>query len=387
MEFKLKIIAMYLPQFHSCRFNNEWWGEGFTEWNNVKSAKPKFDGHNQPRIPLDGYYSLDDVSAIKKQAKQAAEYGVYGFSIYHYWYEGKRPLATPLDLILKNPDIDLKFNICWANHSWTRSWKNRSGSMDVLIEQKYESDEESRKNHEDFLCEIFADKRYININEMPIFQIYNPENIADLESFISGLRRSVKNKLGKDLHISAMLTAWQPNWKYLDYFDSVTLFQPSLATFSPEEIFNKNALKVNSAGLSTFLRSSPPWIKKLLYKIQDLMPEKLIFYKYEDVWRSLLSQYAYALKSFSKTVYPMGFVNFDNTPRYNNRARIYKGYSCAKFSEYILSLVGMAKEAGNDIIFLNAWNEWGEGMYLEPDTLEGKTRLEAVKRAIDYFHG
>ncbi len=385
MESNLKIIAMFLPQFHSCKFNNKWWGEGFTEWNNVKAANPKFAGHNQPRIPLDGYYQLDNIDTIRKQAEQATKYGLHGFSIYHYWYEGERPLGTPLDLILSNPDIEIKFNICWANHSWTRSWKNRAGSLDVLIEQTYEKDELAMRKHEDFLCQVFGDKRYININEQPLFQIYNPENIPNLKSFIKGLRKSVKNNLGKELHISAMLTAWQPSWKYLEDFDSVTLFQPSLATFSPEDIFNKDAIKVNSAGLSTILRASPRWVKKILYKVQDLMPEKIILFDYDKVWSSLIKQYSYALENFSKPVYPMAFVDFDNTPRYKDRARIYNGYSSSKFADYLFSLIKIARKNKNDIVFINAWNEWGEGMYLEPDIIEGKSRLESVQKAIKSF--
>lgn len=375
----MKIIAMFLPQFHNCPYNNSWWGEGFTEWNNVKGATPQYAGHIQPKVPTDGYYKLDDINEIKKQARDAIENGIYGFSIYHYWYEGRRPLSRPLDLILENPSIDLKFNICWANHSWTRSWKNRTGSLDVLIEQTYETDCLSRKLHEEFLCKVFGDKRYININDKPLFQIYNPENIPDLKAFIKDLRGSVQEKLGKKLHLSAMITAWKPNWEYLEDFDSVTLFQPSLAAFSPEDIFGNKSIELNALGLSAIVRASPHWLKKILYKISDILPEKIIFFSYEKVWNSLINQYKLALKSSPKTVYPMAFVDFDNTPRYKKRARIFTGYSIEKFKNYLHTLIAVANDSKNEIIFLNAWNEWGEGMYLQPDVNEGDARLNAIK--------
>lgn len=119
----MKIITFYLPQFHEIPENNEWWGKGFTEWVNVKKAQPLYEGHEQPRVPLnENYYNLLDPNVQVWQAKIAKEYGVYGFCYYHYWFNGKLLLEKPMENMLKNRDIDIPFCVCWANEPWTRAW-------------------------------------------------------------------------------------------------------------------------------------------------------------------------------------------------------------------------------------------------------------------------
>lgn len=142
----MKVIAFYLPQFHNIPENNEWWGDGFTEWVNVMKAKPLFEGHVQPKVPLNNnYYDLLDDGVKIWQAETAKKYGIYGFCYYHYWFNGKLLLEKPMEQMLKNHKIDIPFCICWANEAWTKAWVN---STQTLIPQKYGNKDDWKKHFE-----------------------------------------------------------------------------------------------------------------------------------------------------------------------------------------------------------------------------------------------
>jgi lipopolysaccharide biosynthesis protein len=377
MENKdLKIYSFFLPQFHECPFNNEWWGIGFTEWNNVKNGVPQFKGHHQPRVPLDGYYDLNNAQVLKDQFKNAKLHGIDGFVVYHYWYEGKRPLGKVMDTLLENQDIEGSFSPCWANHSWTRSWTNRMGAYDVLIEQTYEIDLEERQKHYKYLNCIFKDKRSIKIEDKPLFQIYRPELIPNLQDFIFDLRKYSKDNHDIDLHISALITGWQYSWEYLKLFDSATFFQPSVALFSPENIFSKEAIKKNN--IDVLIRALPERFKKYLYRIQDVFFNKIAVFEYEVIWEKLINQYKATFNQEIR-VFPSAFVDFDNSPRYKQRAKIMKGFSIESFGRYFRQLIQESKKR-DSVVFINAWNEWGEGMHLEADEFYENQRLEEIRK-------
>lgn len=178
----MKIIAYYLPQFHDIPENDEMWGKGFTEWVNVKQAKPLFEGHNQPRIPKGGnYYNLLSNDIKKWQISLAKTYGIYGFCMYHYWFGGKLLLEKPVEQYLEDKSLDFPFCICWANENWTNAWK--SDNNKVLIEQHYGGKEEW-KAHFEYLSPFFQDKRYIKVDGKPLFLLYRPELISTLNEML-----------------------------------------------------------------------------------------------------------------------------------------------------------------------------------------------------------
>jgi hypothetical protein len=378
----MKYIAMFLPQFHECEYNSQWWGKGFTEWNNVRAARPLYPGHRQPRVPADGYYDLTSAGELERQARQAKDHGIDAFSIYHYWYEGRRPLGRPLELILNNPSLEIEYSLCWANHSWTRSWKNRSGSLDVLIEQTYEADRASRDKHFAYLLRCFSDPRYTKIGEKPLFQIYLPSSIPDCKTFIGELRDYVAGHLGTDLHVSAMVTAWQKKWDFLSAMDSVTLFQPSLALFSGLDIFGPQDV-LGDKYLGSRIRAGPPWLKRFLYRLQDALPDRHSLYSYDAASEMVEAQYERATHNAPVPVIPMAFVDFDNTPRYRSRAKILEGVTVVRFADQLTKLAAVARgRSPGDVLFINAWNEWGEGMYLQPEGQDDRSRLLAVRDSL-----
>ena len=185
-----KIIAFYLPQYHAIPENDQWWGKGFTEWTNVKKAKPLFEGHDQPRIPLNhNYYNLLDDNTKIWQANLAKKYGVYGFCYYHYWFKGgKKLLEKPAEQMLSNKSIDLPFCFCWANENWTRNWDG--GNREIMVEQDY-GNKDDWECHFQYLLQFFKDKRYITVDGKPLFIIYKPDLIIDIYEMVKYFRQSI----------------------------------------------------------------------------------------------------------------------------------------------------------------------------------------------------
>ena len=177
----MRIIAFYLPQFHDIPENDEWWGKGFTEWVNVKKAKPLFEGHAQPRVPLNNnYYNLLDDNIKIWQSEIAQKHGIYGFCYYHYWFNGKLLLEEPMEQMLKNKEITIPFCICWANEQWTKAWV---GENKVLIAQKY-GDKNEWAEHFYYLLPFLKDERYIYEKGKPLVVIYRPNIIPCLNEML-----------------------------------------------------------------------------------------------------------------------------------------------------------------------------------------------------------
>jgi len=367
---KKQVYAFFLPQFHECEFNNEWWGKGFTEWTNVKKAKKIFKEQIQPKVPLDGYFDISQISELKKQIAISKNGGIDGFVIYHYWSKGKRPLGKILDLILENKELDLKFALSWANHSWTRSWKNRRGSLDTIFKQLYEKDNTS---HFEFLSRSFLDERYINVGDKKLFIIYDWQSIPDIKSFLLELRKYFKDNHTIELYVVATVTSWTYRVNDLVFFDACIISQPGNAFHSPENIFTNNKENVS---VTTKLKNLPHSLRWFLYLIQDLFFNNPKFYEYNKIVDKVISQTKNTLlPQINIEVFHSAFVDWDNTPRYGKRATVIKNFSLDKFEEQFKHIYDTQK-----LIFIYAWNEWGEGMYLQPDTRYQNKRLEITRK-------
>ena len=180
----MKLLCMYLPQYHEIEENNQWWGKGYTEWTAVKNAKPLYGGHIQPKVPLNNeYYDLSnsDANTWKWQAELANKYGVHGFCVYHYWFTGKKLLHKPLEILLDHPEIPIKYTMCWANETWTKTWYGKE--KEILIEQEYGTDHDWIE-HFKYMLKFFQDERYIKIKNKPMLNIYRSSDIKDLDKML-----------------------------------------------------------------------------------------------------------------------------------------------------------------------------------------------------------
>lgn len=346
----MKIIPFYLPQFHQIKENDRWWGEGFTEWTNTKSARPLFSGHYQPREPYqDFYYDLTTPSVRKWQAKIAKAYGIYGFCYYHYWFKGKRLLETPFNEVLKMKEPDFPFCLSWANEPWTKSWDGLD--KHILMPQDY-GDISDWKEHFDYLLQAFQDERYIYIDDKPLFIIYRPGHIPDCEKMLNYWNALARENGLKGIYFAETLNSFPlPN---INGFDASIQFEP----------------------FYTIAHDSSSDINKVIYD-SDM---QLNVWDYDKVWMYILQRSLPKKKTF-----PGAFVDWDNTARRKNaNSSIFVGSTPEKFTIYLSKQIHRTYSFYNsEFLFINAWNEWAEGTYLEPDKKYGFSYLEGVKNAID----
>jgi len=368
------VYTFFLPQFHECDFNNEWWGKGFTEWNNVRNSKKLFNNHDQPKIPLNGYFDLNNVNELTDQANLAKSHGINGFIFYHYWSKGQRPLGKVLDTFLANKVINIDFALSWANHSWTKTWTNNRGSLNTLFKQEYEID---NTNHFDFIAKCMIDERYISIDGKKLFIIYDYNDIPNLKEFISNLRNYFTNKHKIDIYIVATVTGWSKKIEKLNLFDAIIISQPSNAFHSPSNIFDNKLINIR---LKTRLKSMPNFIKWFFYLLDDLKIKKPRFFDFKDVVDNLYEQIKYTNFPLSNKLklYHSCFIDWDNTPRYKKRATIIKNFDLNVFENQLKKIYN-----SQEIIFIYAWNEWGEGMYLQPDIKYKYQKLEVIKKVVN----
>lgn len=345
----MKVIAFYLPQYHRTPENDRWWGRGFTEWTNMQKAVPLFEGHYQPRVPLnDNYYCLTEVGTLAWQVALAKQYGIYGFCMYHYWFSGQKLLDRPLDLWLKNPQIQLPFCLCWANETWTKSW-NVNSTDDILILQEY-GDQKEWKDHFEYLYPFFVDSRYIKIQGKPLFVLYRPELLKN--------RRD-------------MILFWDNLAKEKGF--------PGIAFAAQQRFFN--VAKEADGDLFTYQIEYQPALVREKIEALATIDNGVRCIDYDGAWQTVLN-----FKPLNHKSVPGAFVDWDNTPRKGKQGVVFKGATPIKFKRYFAQQLWRTESVyKQDMIFLFAWNEWSEGGYLEPDDKNQYGYLAAIRDTISNF--
>ena len=379
----VKVIPYYLPQFHTIPENDKAWGKGFTEWTNVKKAVPLFEGHYQPRVPLnENYYCLLDDGVMESQAELAKKYGIYGFCYYHYWFRnGHKLLEKPLEKMLHNPKIDIPFCLCWANENWTRRWDG--GDNEIIIAQDYD-DMKNLEHHIDYLCEFFADPRYIKEDGKPFFIIYKPDIIPNIKNRVRYIRERVMKNGFPGIVIAAQYPSFRDEYGELKDFgvDAYIQFEPLFCEWGLPDKFDENRKKVIKRTLKKILDSAG--MLKPLRKLKSILshkpkaPDVFKIFEYSRAWEKILS-----FSVEDRRIITGAFKDWDNTPR-KAAGYVCQGVTPEKFREYMTRLVKKVREEyTRPYIFLNAWNEWGEGSYIEPDERYGYAYLEALRDALN----
>ncbi|MGC8823783.1 MAG: glycoside hydrolase family 99-like domain-containing protein [Bacteroidales bacterium] len=357
----MKILAFYLPQYHEIEENNKWWGKGFTEWTNMKKATPIFKGHYQPRIPLNNnYYDLTDIETIRWQADLVNQYGLHGLCFYHYWFNGKLLLEKPAELLLQHKNIQLNFCFSWANEPWTRTWSGRGN--EVLMPQEY-GDKQDWIKHFNYLLPFFRDTRYIKVDNAPMFLIYKSRSIPVAKEMMLTWIELAKENGFDGIHFVETLRD--------NSLDNRNLPFKARVEFEPARSFNNSFFSLN---LKRLRRIGV----KIINRLFNL---KLPYYA--------VISYESLVKRSLKKLSPVGtyggvFVGWDNTPRRGIEGLVVSEASKEQFKNYLSEKIRITRQVyKTDFIFVNAWNEWCEGAYLEPDSKNKFKYLESIKKVLE----
>lgn len=349
-SLKTKAIAFYLPQFHPIPENDIAWGKGFTEWTNTTKAVPQFENHYQPRLPGElGFYDLRLKSIQERQIELAKHYGVYGFCYYYYWFDGKKLLETPLNSVLENKDLDLPFCLCWANENWTKRWDGDEN--EVIIEQRHspESDIAFIKDIEPAL----KDPRYIKIDGKPIVVVYQPSLLPDFKSTLKSWREYARNCGIGEIYVAGTTAFGFHDYKAYEL--------DGLIQFPPHNLSCPQARGVKEL--------NPDFSGRI--------------FQYSDAAEFFLQE----LQKYPETI-PTAMMGWDNEARKPGRGTIFTDFSLLKYKDWIKKMCAHTskyKKTEDTVVFINAWNEWAEGSYLEPDRRFGYAYLDATAQALEEF--
>jgi lipopolysaccharide biosynthesis protein/2-polyprenyl-3-methyl-5-hydroxy-6-metoxy-1,4-benzoquinol methylase len=349
VEKSVRVIAIYLPQFHPIPENNAWWGSGFTEWTNVRPAKPQFEGHYQPHVPDDylGYYDLRDTEIMGRQIDLAKQYGVEGFCFYTYWFSGARLLEAPVDNYLADASLGLPFCICWANENWSRRWDGLDKEL-LMVQHYSEEDDIAFITH---MSKYLRDPRYICIEGKPLLIVYRPNLFPSMKETAHRWRAwCLENGLG-EIYIAYVQSFEKRD--PADYgLDAAIEFPP------------------NNSDLPNITNSVTPLVDDFEAQIYD--------------WRELVERSkCYEVSEY--TIFRGVNPSWDNTARRKNKGSILLNSTPHGYQEWLLNAIADTRQriASPDerMVFINAWNEWAEGAHLEPDKRDGFAYLEATRMA------
>ncbi len=346
---RARVLAYYLPQFHAIPENDAWWGKGFTEWTNLARGLPRFAGHYQPRAPRDlGPYSLADPEVMRRQIALARGGGIGGFVFYFYWFNGRRLLESPLDAFLADRSLDMPFSLMWANESWTRRWDG--SAEEVLISQDYREEDEAGLVAT--FARHFRDPRYLRIGGRPVLMVYRPGVIPEP---------------------AAMLARWRTLWRDGWGEAPLLVMAQSFTETDPRPLGFDGAIEFPPHKLIAGLTPINPTLDYLDF---DFTSE---VYDYEAMVAASLAAPEPPFPLI-RTVIP----GWDNDPRRQGRGLMVHRASPARYQAWLERLVVRARAQpffGEAIVCVNAWNEWAEGAYLEPDLHFGAAFLNATGRA------
>ena len=348
-----RVLAFYLPQFHRFIQNDRWWGKGFTEWTNVTKATPQFIGHEQPKLPADlGFYDLANPALMAEQAALAKQYGIDGFCVYFYWFAGQTLMEAPWQNWLKNPELDFPLCLCWANENWTRRWDGQDN--EVLIAQSHSAEDDLAFIQH--IAPYLLDSRYLKVEGKSILVLYYPSLLPNVKATGERWRTYMREHHQQELHLLCV--------------QSRDMVDPSSIGFD-------GAIEFPPVGIHAVAASDD--IESIYGDVESSV------YDYEKTLDHRLQQTSRPTYYRARGVMP----GWDNTARRNKQANLFINNTPELFSHWLHDAIRDMRwhyQGEQQLVFINAWNEWAEGAYLELDRRFGHAYLKATQKATQHWN-
>lgn len=358
-----RILALYLPQFHPFKENDEWWGKGFTEWTNVGKAKPLFRGHDQPRVPTElGYYDLRLPIVREQQAGMARECGVTAFLYWHYWLGGgRRLLPEVFHEVLTSGKPGFPFALAWANHTWRAVGVTAdvTRSKAILAEQTYPGLDDARA-HFRLLLTAFRDPRYVRVDGKPFLFIFDPVTLP--KEYIGCFRQ-----MGEEAGLPGIYLVANTN----NQVRKEDMLKKGFDAVCNCEILGHGGFDFTS------LRHR---IRKHLEGI--ILHRPAHTYDYRE-----LSPYLYTEEDRAEDSIPQIVPQWDHSPRGGRKTTILVNTTPELFERNVRQAMELVKDKQPEhrLLILKSWNEWAEGNYMEPDMTHGRGYIDALRRVVDEY--
>lgn len=350
----VKALAFYLPQFPAIPEDGALWNRGFAKRSNTTACgAPRFTDHGRPGEPHSGIdrYDLSDFEVMREQIKLAKMHGVYGFCF--YWFSGKRLAEEPVDQLMNHPEAEVPFCLCWVNESRTRAW-NRP-NKDVLIKRN-DGGADSARFIDDIQVYI-RDPRYIRVDGKPVIIVYRP---------------------GETLNCCAMFRTWRQRAREIGVGDI-------LIWICTDKNSVTNSRIQRSVDAKVLFPPHSMWFTNRQYYGVGLHGIRAMIFNYRRIVSRMETVLGQKSSAYPVPVYRACTMGWDGSAKRKNGWSMFYGFSLQSFYRWTRALVQNARlthSKEDRFLFVDAWNEWAEGMYLEPNAKYGCACINTLSKAL-----
>ncbi len=374
MNRKPEVAVYYFPNYHVDPRNEAAHGQGWTEWELVRRATPRFPGHQQPKVPLWGYLDEAKPETAERQIAAAADHGIDAFIYDWYWYEDGAFLNRALEegyLQAGNNDR-LKFSLMWANHDWINIFPYKRGMDHTLLHSGQVSLQAFERACDYMIEKYFRHPSYWRVDGGLYFSVYElmslMQSLGGLEgtkAALDGFRAKVRAAGLGELHLNAVV------WGIQNLPGERTLENPGE--------------RVKELGFDSV--TSYVWIHNVPMETYPTVDYPAYALKAEQDW----SMYREQFGDYGLPYFPNVSMGWDSSPRTVQSdvhanigypfTPILVGNTPDEFRRSLAAVKRFLAESGTNppIVTINSWNEWTEGSYIEPDTVHGFGYREAIR--------